>query len=352
MPLREPHLEYFSGIIQPAARDAGLTALKADDIYGTAPIIQDIWNQVWRARVVIADVTGRNPNGNYELGICHALGVPTVLITQNLSDVPFDYRHIRCIVYDTKRVNWEEKLRRAITATLKSVLAGFDVYEDLRWPYDTNALQAMRNINTLVPAAEGTESVIKGARLVRDACASAIGPHGTNISVSPTYGLTRFDRSGLVISGATTSADPLQRKGIEHANRLAQEMLAAVGDGSKMAILIFQELVEKGHKAVQAGVILRDLIHQLDEVAETAVKAVQTMSRPATATDVAAVARTAAAGDAQVGNIVAEALAKTGPDGVVSLTETNEAATSVDVREGIYFERAFLSARFITDESR
>ena len=352
MPFHEPHLEYFAGIIQPAAREAGLTATKADDIYGTAPIIQDIWNQIWRARAVIADVTGRNPDVNYELGICHSLGVPTVLITQSLTDVPFDYRHIRCIVYDTKRVNWEEKLRVAITGTLKSLLAGFDVYEDLRWPYDTNALQAMRNINSLVPSEEGTVSVIKGARLVRDACATALGPHGTNISVSPAIGLTRFDRSGVVIAEATTSSDPLQRKGIEHANRLAQEMNAAVGDGSKTAILIFQELVEQGHTALKAGVVLRDLIHEMDASVEAAVHAIETVSRAANAEDIASVARTAAAGDMQVGKIIAEALANTGPDGVVSLTETSEATTSVDLREGIYFDRGFLSARFITDEAR
>jgi len=352
MPFHEPHLEYFAGIIQPAAREAGLTATKADDIYGTAPIIQDIWNQIWRARAVIADVTGRNPNVNYELGICHALGVPTVLITQTLADVPFDYRHIRCIVYDTKRVNWEEKLRLAITGTLKSLLSGFDVYEDLRWPYDTNALQAMRNINSLVPSEEGTVSVIRGARLVRDACATALGPHGTNISVSPTFGLTRFDRSGVVIAEVTGSSDPLQRKGIEHANRLAQEMNAAVGDGSKTAILVFQELVEHGYKELQRGVVLRDLIHEMDASIEAVVHAIQAVSRAPSAEDIFCVARTAAAGDIQVGRIIAEALAKTGRDGVVSLTESIEATTSVDVREGIYFDRGFLSTRFITDEAR
>jgi TCP-1/cpn60 chaperonin family len=352
MPFHDPHVEYFTGIIQPAAREAGLTAIKADDIYGTAPIIQDIWNQIWKARAVIADVTGRNPNVNYELGICHALGVPTVLITQALADVPFDYRHIRCIVYDTKRVNWEDKLRLAITATLKSLLAGFDAYEDLRWPYDTNALQAMRNIKSLVPAEEGTNAVIKGARLVRDACATALGPHGTNISVSPTFGLTQFDRSGVVIAGASTSPDALQRKGIEHAKRLAQEMNAAVGDGSKTAILIFQDLVENGYKALQAGSVARDLIHEMDLSVESAVRALQEVSRTSTSADIASVARTAAAGDVQVGKIIAEALAKTGPDGIVSLTEHNEATTSVDVREGIYFDRGFLSTRFITDEAR
>jgi chaperonin GroEL len=352
MPFHEPHLEYFTGIIQPAARDAGLTAVKADDIYGTAPIIQDIWNQVWKSRAVIADVTGRNPNVNYELGICHALGVPTVLITQNLADVPFDYRHHRSIVYDTKRVNWEEKLRTAITRTLKSLLAGFDAYEDLRWPYDTNALQTMRSISSLVPAEEGTVSVIKGARLVRDACATALGPHGTNVSVSPAYGLTRFDRSGVVIAAATTSSHPLQRKGIEHASRLAQEMIAAVGDGSKTAILIFQDLIERGYQALQAGAILRDLIHETDIAVEAAIRSIQGKSRPPSGPDIASVSRTAAAGDVQVGKIIAEVLAKTGPDGIVTLSESSDAATIVDVREGMYFDRGFLSTRFITDEAR
>jgi len=352
MPFHEPHLEYFVGIIQPAAKEAGLTAVKADDIYGTAPIIQDIWNQIWKARAVIADVTGRNPNVNYELGICHALGVPTVLITQNLADVPFDYRHIRCITYDTRRVDWQIKLGRSITETLKSLLAGSDIYEDLRWPYDTNALQSLGKINSYVPSEEGTPLVIKGASLVRDACATALGPHGTNISVSVAFGPTRFDRSGVVIAGATKSADPLQRKGIEHANRLTREMNAAVGDGSKTAILIFQELVEKGHGELQAGAVLRDLMHEMDTSVETAVRAIKAMSRVASPEDIARAARTAAAGDAQVGKIIADALAKIGPDGVVTLTESSEATTSLDVREGIYFERGFLSARFITDEGR
>jgi hypothetical protein len=97
IPFKSPFDDYYEDIIRPAARAAGLVTLKADEIYGTGPIIQDIWKQIWAATVVIADVTGKNPNVNYELGICHTLGVPTVIITQSMDDVPFDYRHRRCI---------------------------------------------------------------------------------------------------------------------------------------------------------------------------------------------------------------------------------------------------------------
>jgi hypothetical protein len=62
IPFHGHFLEYFQGILSPAAEGAGLQARKADEIYGTAPIIRDIWESIWKAKVVIADVTGRNPN--------------------------------------------------------------------------------------------------------------------------------------------------------------------------------------------------------------------------------------------------------------------------------------------------
>jgi hypothetical protein len=66
---------------------------------------------LWRARLVIADVTDKNPNVNYELGLCDAIGVPTILITKRMADIPFDYRHRRCIVYDTNQATWREDLK-------------------------------------------------------------------------------------------------------------------------------------------------------------------------------------------------------------------------------------------------
>ena len=84
MPFREPFNGYYEKIIKPAAERAGMEARHAGEIYGTRAIIQDVWEAIWRARIVVADVSGRNANVNYELGLCHALGVPTVLISKRL----------------------------------------------------------------------------------------------------------------------------------------------------------------------------------------------------------------------------------------------------------------------------
>lgn len=166
IPFRPPFDDYYEDIIKPAAKAAGLTTLKADEIYGTGPIIQDIWRQIWAATVVIADVTNKNPNVNYELGICHTLGVPTVIITQSMDDVPFDYRHRRCIPYSTAGSAWQRDLKKAITATLKQVLAGEDLSPELGWPYDTSPLQLGPGNSPLIPASDAREIVAQGARMV------------------------------------------------------------------------------------------------------------------------------------------------------------------------------------------
>jgi hypothetical protein len=141
LPLMKPFTDYFSAVIEPAARDSGLTAKTSAQIYEAGSIIRSIWDKIWAASVVIADVTGRNPNVNYELGICHALGVPTIILSQSIDDVPFDYRQLRCILYQTNDVDWQSQLRNAIRETIMETLKGereSEKYSHLPWPYATN----------------------------------------------------------------------------------------------------------------------------------------------------------------------------------------------------------------------
>jgi hypothetical protein len=77
-----------------------LSLARADDFYTNHAIMQDVWSAIYYARIIIADCTGKNPNVFYEIGIAHTLGRQTVLISQEIGDIPFDVRHIRSIVYE------------------------------------------------------------------------------------------------------------------------------------------------------------------------------------------------------------------------------------------------------------
>ena len=113
--------EYYKDILVPAIKGANYEPTRADEVYGTKPIVDDIFREIRQASALVADVTGKNPNVNYELGIAHALNKQVVIITQSIEDIPFDYRHVRAIIYDTKRVNWQPDLSNRITNTLLSV---------------------------------------------------------------------------------------------------------------------------------------------------------------------------------------------------------------------------------------
>jgi len=78
----------------------GLNCVRGDDMFGSDVIMEDVLAAIRRAKVVLADLTGQNPNVFYEVGIAHASGTPVLLLTQSLNDVPFDLRHRRMLVYE------------------------------------------------------------------------------------------------------------------------------------------------------------------------------------------------------------------------------------------------------------
>jgi len=98
-PFSEPFNAIYSDHVRPVVQKIGFTIERADEIYGTQPIIEDIWESINSAEFIIADVTGRNPNVMYEIGMAHTVGKPVIIITQNIDDVPFDLKHHRCIAY-------------------------------------------------------------------------------------------------------------------------------------------------------------------------------------------------------------------------------------------------------------
>jgi hypothetical protein len=123
MPFASPTGSYYVSIYEPAIKKAGLTAVRADtDIFGTGKIIDQIWSGINGARVLVAELTGRNPNVLYELGLAHALHKPVVLISSNENDVPFDVRHVRVIYYDVSDPFWGTKLIDKVAENILSAL--------------------------------------------------------------------------------------------------------------------------------------------------------------------------------------------------------------------------------------
>lgn len=118
MPFQTKFDSIYKNIIKKVVEnDAKFTCIRADEIFGTKPIIEDIWEHIKKAKFLIADLTDRNPNVFYELGIAHALNKNVILLTQDINDVPFDLRHYRCLVYEDS-IAGADKLKEGLLKTI------------------------------------------------------------------------------------------------------------------------------------------------------------------------------------------------------------------------------------------
>lgn len=122
-PFSAPLGTYFELIFRPAIEKAGLVAVRADaDIFHTGKIMDQVWRGIKDADVLVAELTSKNPNVFYELGLAHALEKPVVLVSSNQEDVPFDLRHIRVILYDQTDPFWGQKLVDKLADNIQSAL--------------------------------------------------------------------------------------------------------------------------------------------------------------------------------------------------------------------------------------
>lgn len=114
--------EYYSSVYKPAILAAGLEPHRADDLYRPSSIVNDIWAYTKESKVVLADLSGKNANVFYELGLAHALAKPVILVTDLMSDIPFDLRALRVIEYEKNAPDWGDDLREKIQDAIGEVL--------------------------------------------------------------------------------------------------------------------------------------------------------------------------------------------------------------------------------------
>jgi hypothetical protein len=122
MPFREPFEMYYSAIFKPAIISANLSPIRADDLFRPSPIVADLWSMIQKSKVLLAELTDKNANVFYELGLAHAIGKPVVLVSETLGDIPFDLQQLRVLLYDKDEPDWGKKLEQAIETALKETL--------------------------------------------------------------------------------------------------------------------------------------------------------------------------------------------------------------------------------------
>jgi hypothetical protein len=111
---------YYQEIYVPAIKEAGFEPVRADELFHTGSVVEQIWEQIEKAKLLLADLTGRNPNVFYELGLAHAARKPVIFTASVLEDVPFDLRHLRVIIYEIKEPGWANKLGKSISDYLRN----------------------------------------------------------------------------------------------------------------------------------------------------------------------------------------------------------------------------------------
>lgn len=123
MPFGEWFDKYYQEIYIPAIKEAGFEPVRADELFTTGTVVEQIWEQIHKATILLADLSEKNANVFYELGLAHAACKPVVFTTSNIEDVPFDLQHLRVIVYDLREPDWGTTLGKSVTDYLKNTKA-------------------------------------------------------------------------------------------------------------------------------------------------------------------------------------------------------------------------------------
>jgi hypothetical protein len=111
---------YYQEIYVPAIKEAGFEPIRADELFTTGSVVEQIWEQIEKGKLLLADLSGKNPNVFYELGLAHAARKPVVFTASQVDDVPFDLRHLRVIIYDIREPDWATRLKKSITDYLRN----------------------------------------------------------------------------------------------------------------------------------------------------------------------------------------------------------------------------------------
>jgi chaperonin GroEL len=197
------------------------------------------------------------------------------------------------------------------------------------------------------------EKVLRGATLLADAVRVTLGPKSKSVLIQKSWGAPIVCNDGVTIAKEIDLKDPEENLGAQVLRQAAERTGDVVGDGTSTSTILAHAILADGIRNVVAGASAIDLKRGLDRAARAAIEALHALSRPVkTKAEKAQVATLSAHNDPSIGNLVADAIEKVGDEGVISVEESKTTETTLDVVEGLKFDRGFISPYFVTDAER
>jgi len=195
-------------------------------------------------------------------------------------------------------------------------------------------------------------AILRGINQLADAVKITLGPKGRNVVIDKKYGSPTITKDGVTVAKEIELKDSLENMGAQMVREVASKTSDVAGDGTTTATVLAQAIFREGVKTVAAGANPMALKRGIDKAVEKATEAIQKLTKPVKGDMIAQVGTVSANGDYTIGNIIAEAMNKVGKDGVITVEESRTMDTSLEVVEGMQFDRGYLSPYFVTDPER
>src|SRR5512143_3613988 len=195
--------------------------------------------------------------------------------------------------------------------------------------------------------------ILSGVNQLTDAVKATLGPKGRNVIIDKKFGSPTITKDGVTVAKEIELKDPYENMGAQLVREVASKTSDVAGDGTTTATVLAQAIYREGSKNVTAGANAMDLKRGIDKAVEAVIEELKKMSKPTQdKKEVAQVGTISANNDPAIGDLIAEAMDKVGKDGVITVEEAKSMSTSLDVVEGMQFDRGYLSPYFVTDPER
>jgi len=204
----------------------------------------------------------------------------------------------------------------------------------------------------IVTGENSRQAVLRGVNILADAVKITLGPKGRNAVIEKKFGAPIITKDGVTVAKEIELQDPLENMGAQMVREVASKTSDVAGDGTTTATVLAQAIFREGVRTVAAGANPMALKRGIDKAVEVAVEEIKRLSREVKGDMIAQVGTISANTDRQVGNIIAEAMKKVGKDGVITVEESKTMETTLEVVEGMQFDRGYLSPYFVTDPER